>query len=67
MEADSFSLMVAGLHTMVRRHSVSPAVSLNHMVIHNYVINTELCLIFSKYGDKLLVVESLVNILKYAC
>ena len=35
------------------------------MVIHKYLINTELYLTFSKYGDKLLVVKSLINILKF--
>ena len=37
------------------------------MVIHSYLINTELYLTFSKYNDELLVVKSLANILKYAC
>ena len=49
------------------KHSLSPAVCLNHMVIHNYLINTEFDLTFLKYGDKLLVVKSLENILNYAC
>ena len=35
------------------------------MVIHVYVINTELYLTFLKYGDKLLVVKSLIYILKF--
>ena len=35
--------------------------------IHKYLINTELYLNFAKYGDQLLVVKSLANILKYAC
>ena len=49
------------------KHSISPAVCLNHKVIHSYLINTKLYLNFSKYGDKLLVVKSLTNILEYAC
>ena len=36
------------------------------MVVHSYLINKELYLTFSKYDEKLLVVKSLVNILKYA-
>ena len=48
-------------------HSLSLVVSLNHMVIRNNRKNTELYLTFSKYGDELLVVKSLVNVLKYAC
>ena len=48
------------------KHSLSPTIYLNHMVIHNYLINAELYLTFSKYGDKLLVVKSLINILKFA-
>ena len=49
------------------KHSLSPVVCLNHMAIHKYLIHTELYLNFSKYGDQLLVVKSLANILKYAC
>ena len=49
------------------KHSLSLAVCLNHMVIHRYLISTELYLNFSNYDDKLLVMKSLVNILKYAC
>ena len=48
------------------KHSFSPGVCLNHMAIHNYLINTELHLTFSKYGDTLLLVKSLLNILKFA-
>ena len=48
------------------KHSLSLALCLNHMVIHSYLINKELYLTFSKYDEKLLVVKSLVNILKYA-
>ena len=45
------------------KHSLSPTtVCLNHMVIHKY---TELYLTFSKWIDKLLVMKSLVNILKF--
>ena len=62
--ADSSSLKVAGLHTMIR-NSLSPAVCLSHTVICKYLINIELYLTFSKYGDKLLVMKSLINILKF--
>ena len=45
------------------KHSLSPTtVCLNHMVIHKY---TELYLTFSKWVDKLLVMKSSVNILKF--
>ena len=43
-----------------------PADCLNHTVIHKYITNAELYLTFSKYGDKSLVVKSLINILKFA-
>ena len=49
------------------KHSLSPTVCLNHTVIQKYFINTELYLTFSNYVDKLLVVKSLINILKFAC
>ena len=61
MGSDRSSLKVAGLHTMVQE-----AASLNHTVICKYLINTELYLSFSKYVDKLLVMKSLINILKFA-
>ena len=61
MGSDRSSLKVAELHTMVQE-----VVSLNHTVICKYLINTELYLSFSKYVDKLLVMESLINILKFA-
>ena len=48
------------------KHSLSPTVCLNHTVTHKYFINTELYLTFSKNVDKLLVVKSLINILKFA-
>ena len=46
--------------------SLSLIVCLNHTVIQKYLINTELYLTFSKYGDKLLIVKSLTNIVKFA-
>ena len=59
---DISSLKVAGLLTVVR-NTVS-AQLLSHTVIHKYLINTGLYLVFPKYIDKLLVVKSLINILK---
>ena len=54
----SSSFKVAGLHGL--KHSIGPGVCLN-----DTVINTEVYLTFSKYGGKLLVVKSLLNILKF--
>ena len=47
------------------KHSLSPTVCLNHIVICKYPINTELYINFSKYVDELLAVKSLTNILKF--
>ena len=44
------------------KHSLSPTVCLNHMVIHKYLINIELYRNLSKYIDELLVAERLTNI-----
>ena len=38
---------------------------MNQMAIHEYLINTDLYLTFSNDGDKLLLVKSLMNILKF--
>ena len=43
-----------------------PKCLLNHTVVHKHLINKELYLTLSKYVDKLLVVKSLINILKFS-
>ena len=48
------------------KRNLSLIVCLNHTVIQKYLINTELYLTFSKYGDKLLTVKCVTNILKFA-
>ena len=48
------------------KHSLSPNLCLNYMVILKYITNAELYLTFSKYVDILLVVKSLKNIVKFA-
>ena len=48
------------------KHSLSPTLCLNYMVILKYLTNAELYLTFSKYADILLVVKSLINIVKFA-
>ena len=47
------------------KHSFNATVCLNETVVHKYLINTELYLTFSKSADKLLVMNSLINILKF--
>ena len=47
------------------KHSLSSTTCFNHTMINKYFTITELYLTFSKYGDKLLVVKSLINILKF--
>ena len=48
----------------VSKHSLSPTVCLNHTMICQYLINTELYLNFSKDIDELFVTKSLTNIPK---
>ena len=59
-----FEVWRASQHSL--KHSLSPTVCLNHVVIRKRLINTELYLTFPKYSDELVVVKSLLNILKFA-
>ena len=63
--ADSSDLKVVDLQDHGSKHSLSSTTCFNHTMINKYFTITELYLTFSKYGDKLLVVKSLINILKF--
>ena len=65
LRADSSDMKVVELQTMVRKHSLSSTICFKHTMINKYFTITELYLNFSIYGDKLLVVKSLINILKF--